>query len=151
MMMSEVKVRALNLFVLVRIRVFVSVGVDSVLMGIASVYAIRRCLERVGWQLVEVDFIEVNEAFVVQAFSVGKMFEWDERRVNVNGGAIVFGYSIGVFGCRILVFLVYEMVKRNVRKGLVTFCIGGGQGVVLIIERDEQFCIFFLSINICRY
>lgn len=54
------------------------------------------------------------------------MFEWDERRVNVNGGAIVFGYSIGVFGCRILVFLVYEMVKRNVRKGLVTFCIGGG-------------------------
>ena len=112
MMMSEAKARALNLPVLARIRAFASVGVDPALMGIAPVYATRRCLERVGRQ-------------------------WDERRVNVNGGAIALGHPIGASGCRILVSLVHEMVKRNARKGLATLCIGGGQGVALTIERDE--------------
>ena len=137
MMMSEAKARALNLPVLARIRAFASVGVDPALMGIAPVYATRRCLERVGWQLAEVDLIEANEAFAAQALSVGKMLEWDERRVNVNGGAIALGHPIGASGCRILVSLVHEMVKRNARKGLATLCIGGGQGVALTIERDE--------------
>ncbi|MBF5647781.1 acetyl-CoA C-acetyltransferase [Escherichia coli] len=137
MMMSEAKARALNLPVLARIRAFASVGVDPALMGIASVYATRRCLERVGWQLADVDLIEANEAFAAQALSVGKMLEWDERRVNVNGGAIALGHPIGASGCRILVSLVHEMVKRNARKGLATLCIGGGQGVALTIERDE--------------
>ena len=114
MMMSEAKARALNLPVLARI-----------------------CLERVGWQLADVDLIEANEAFAAQALSVGKMLEWDERRVNVNGGAIALGHPIGASGCRILVSLVHEMVKRNARKGLATLCIGGGQGVALTIERDE--------------
>jgi len=135
--MSEAKARALNLPVLARIRAFASVGVDPALMGIAPVYATRRCLERVGWQLAEVDLIEANEAFAAQALSVGKMLEWDERRVNVNGGAIALGHPIGASGCRILVSLVHEMVKRNARKGLATLCIGGGQGVALTIERDE--------------
>lgn len=137
MMMSEAKARALNLPVLARIRAFASVGVDPALMGIAPVYATRRCTERVGWQLADVDLIEANEAFAAQALSVGKMLEWDERRVNVNGGAIALGHPIGASGCRILVSLVHEMVKRNARKGLATLCIGGGRGVALTIERDE--------------
>ncbi|VYU32459.1 acetyl-CoA C-acyltransferase [Metakosakonia massiliensis] len=136
MMMSEAKAQALNLPVLARIRAFASVGVDPALMGIAPVYATRRCLERVGWQLDEVDLIESNEAFAAQALSVGKILEWDEKRVNVNGGAIALGHPIGASGCRILVSLVHEMNKRNARKGLATLCIGGGQGVALAIERD---------------
>jgi acetyl-CoA C-acetyltransferase len=78
-------------------------------MGIAPVYATRRCLERAGWQLSDVDLIEVNEAFAAQAISVGKMLEWDPLRVNVNGGAIALGHPIGASGCRILVSLVHEM------------------------------------------
>jgi len=95
MMMSESKAEALNLPVLARIKAFASVGVDPALMGIAPVHATRRCLERAGWQLADVDLIEVNEAFAAQALSVGKMLEWDERRVNVNGGAIALGHPIG--------------------------------------------------------
>lgn len=136
MMMSEVKAQELGLPVLARIRAFASVGVDPALMGIAPVYATRRCLERAGWTLADVDLIEANEASAVQALSVGKMLEWDEQRVNVNGGAIALGHPIGASGCRILVSLVHEMVKRRARKGLATLCIGGGQGVALAIERD---------------
>mgnify|MGYP003365782562 CR=1 FL=1 len=136
MMMSEAKAQALNLPVMARIRAFASVGVDPALMGIAPVYATRRCLERVGWQLSDVDLIESNEAFAAQALSVGKILEWDEKRVNVNGGAIALGHPIGASGCRILVSLVHEMQKRNARKGLATLCIGGGQGVALAVERD---------------
>ncbi|MEJ5073597.1 acetyl-CoA C-acetyltransferase [Enterobacter ludwigii] len=136
MMMSESKAIALNLPILARIRAFASVGVDPALMGIAPVYATRRCLERVGWQLNDVDLIEANEAFAAQAISVGKVLEWDEKRVNVNGGAIALGHPIGASGCRILVSLVHEMIKRDARKGLATLCIGGGQGVALAVERD---------------
>ncbi|XWJ93370.1 acetyl-CoA C-acetyltransferase [Phytobacter ursingii] len=136
MMMSEAKAQALNLPVMARIRAFASVGVDPALMGIAPVYATRRCLERVGWHLDDVDLIEANEAYAAQALSVGKVLEWDEKRVNVNGGAIALGHPIGASGCRILVSLVHEMKKRNARKGLATLCIGGGQGVALAIERD---------------
>lgn len=135
MMMSESKASSLNLPVLARIRAFASVGVDPALMGIAPVYATRRCLERAGWQLSDVDLIEANEAFAAQAISVGKVLEWDESRVNVNGGAIALGHPIGASGCRILVSLVHEMIKRDARKGLATLCIGGGQGVALAVER----------------
>ena len=89
-----------------------------------------------GWQWADLDLIEANEASAVQALSVGKMLEWDEQRVNVNGGAIALGHPIGASGCRILVSLVHEMMKREARKGLATLCIGGGQGVALAIERD---------------
>ncbi|QOV63271.1 acetyl-CoA C-acetyltransferase [Kosakonia pseudosacchari] len=136
MVMSEAKAQELNLPVLARIRAFASVGVDPALMGIAPVYAMRRCLERAGWQLDDVDLIEANEAYAAQALSVGKILEWDEKRVNVNGGAIALGHPIGASGCRILVSLVHEMQKRHARKGLATLCIGGGQGVALAIERD---------------
>ncbi|WP_312948529.1 acetyl-CoA C-acetyltransferase [Superficieibacter sp.] len=137
MMMSEAKAQALNLPVLARIRAFASVGVDPALMGIAPVYATRRCLERAGWALEDVDLLEVNEAFAAQAISVGKMLEWDASRVNVNGGAIALGHPIGASGCRILVSLVHEMIKRQSRRGVATLCIGGGQGVALAIERDS--------------
>ncbi|MEJ8322784.1 acetyl-CoA C-acetyltransferase [Kosakonia sacchari] len=136
LVMSEAKAQELNLPVLARIRAFASVGVDPALMGIAPVYAMRRCLERAGWQLDDVDLIEANEAYAAQALSVGKILEWDEKRVNVNGGAIALGHPIGASGCRILVSLVHEMQKRQARKGLATLCIGGGQGVALAIERD---------------
>ncbi|MEI9882515.1 acetyl-CoA C-acetyltransferase [Atlantibacter hermannii] len=136
MMMSASRADELDLPVLARIRAFASIGVDPALMGIAPVYATRRCLERAGWQLNEVDLIEANEAFAAQALSVGKVLEWDQRKVNVNGGAIALGHPIGASGCRILVSLVHEMVKRDARKGLATLCIGGGQGVALAIERD---------------
>ncbi|MHC0463199.1 acetyl-CoA C-acetyltransferase [Kosakonia cowanii] len=136
LMMSAERAEALNLPVLARIRAFASVGVDPALMGIAPVYAMRRCLERAGWQLHDVDLIEANEAYAAQALSVGKILEWDEKRVNVNGGAIALGHPIGASGCRILVSLVHEMQKRKARKGLATLCIGGGQGVALAIERD---------------
>ena len=136
MMMSESKALELNLPILARIRAFASVGVDPALMGIAPVYATRRCLERVGWQLGDVDLIEANEAFAAQAISVGKVLEWDEKKVNVNGGAIALGHPIGASGCRILVSLVHEMIKRDARKGLATLCIGGGQGVALAVERE---------------
>ena len=135
MMMSESKAQELGLPILARIRAFASVGVDPALMGIAPVHATRRCLERAGWRLDEVDLIEANEAFAAQAISVGRVLEWDERRVNVNGGAIALGHPIGASGCRILVSLVHEMIKRDARKGLATLCIGGGQGVALAVER----------------
>lgn len=136
MMMSASKAEELNLPVMARIRAFASVGVDPAFMGIAPVYATRRCLERAGWQLGELDLIEANEAFAAQALSVGKVLEWDQHKVNVNGGAIALGHPIGASGCRILVSLVHEMVKRQARKGLATLCIGGGQGVALAIDRD---------------
>ncbi|MFK9194076.1 acetyl-CoA C-acyltransferase, partial [Escherichia coli] len=99
MMMSESKAQELALPVLARIKAFASVGVDPALMGIAPVYATRRCLERAGWELSDVDLIEVNEALAAQALSVGKMLEWDPLRVNVNGGAIALGHPIGASGC----------------------------------------------------
>ena len=138
LMMSESKALELGLPILARIRAFASVGVYPALMGIAPVYATRRCLERAGWQLSDVDLIEANEAFAAQAISVGRMLEWNEQKVNVNGGAIALGHPIGASGCRILVSLVHEMVKRDARKGLATLCIGGGQGVALAVERDTQ-------------
>lgn len=136
MMMSAERAQQLGLPVLGRIRAFASVGVDPALMGIAPVYATRRCLERAGWTLDELDLIEANEAFAAQVLSVNRLLEWDPHKVNVNGGAIALGHPIGASGCRILVSLVHEMQKRNARKGLATLCVGGGQGVALAIECD---------------
>lgn len=140
MMMSESKAQELALPVLARIKAFASVGVDPALMGIAPVYATRRCLERAGWELNDVDLIEVNEAFAAQAISVGKMLEWDPLRVNVNGGAIALGHPIGASGCRILVSLVHEMKKRNARKGIATLCIGGGRGWPWLSNGNFSLC-----------
>jgi len=134
-LMSASKAEALGLPVLAKIAGYANAGVDPAIMGIGPVTATRRCLEKAGWSLAELDLIEANEAFAVQALSVGKELGWDADKVNVNGGAIALGHPIGASGCRILVTLLHEMQRRDVRKGLATLCIGGGQGVALAVER----------------
>ncbi|MGC8100622.1 acetyl-CoA C-acetyltransferase [Metapseudomonas otitidis] len=135
LLMSADKAKALGLPVLARIASYASAGVDPAIMGIGPVSATRRCLEKAGWNLGELDLIEANEAFAAQALSVGQELGWDAAKVNVNGGAIALGHPIGASGCRVLVTLLHEMIKRDARKGLATLCIGGGQGVALAIER----------------
>jgi acetyl-CoA C-acetyltransferase len=120
---------------LVTIKAWANAGVDPKIMGIGPVTATQRCLARAGWKLDELDLIEANEAFAAQSLAVGKELQWDMNRVNVNGGAIALGHPIGASGCRVLVTLIHEMLRRDVHKGLATLCIGGGQGVALAIER----------------
>ncbi|OFS70152.1 acetyl-CoA acetyltransferase [Pseudomonas sp. HMSC08G10] len=135
LLMSANKAKALGLPVLAKISAYASAGVDPAIMGIGPVSATQRCLDKAGWQLGELDLIEANEAFAAQALAVGKALEWNAERVNVNGGAIALGHPIGASGCRVLVTLLHEMIKRDAKKGLATLCIGGGQGVALAIER----------------
>ncbi|CAK17309.1 acetyl-CoA acetyltransferase [Pseudomonas entomophila L48] len=135
LLMSADKAKALGLPVLAKIAAYASAGVDPAIMGIGPVSATQRCLDKAGWQLGELDLIEANEAFAAQALAVGKQLEWDAAKVNVNGGAIALGHPIGASGCRVLVTLLHEMIKRDAKKGLATLCIGGGQGVALAIER----------------
>ncbi len=110
-------------------------GVDPAFMGTGPIPATRRCLAKAGWQTGDLDLIEANEAFAAQAIAVNRELGWDTDRVNVNGGAIALGHPIGASGARILVTLLHEMRKREVRKGLATLCIGGGQGVATAVER----------------
>ncbi len=135
MLMSEARANQLGLPILARLAGQASAGVDPAIMGIGPVSATRRCLERAGWSLDQVDLIEANEAFAAQSLAVGKDLEWDQDKVNVNGGAIALGHPIGASGCRVLVTLLHEMRRRDVKKGLATLCIGGGQGVALAVER----------------
>ena len=135
MLLSEARANQLGLPLLARLAGPASAGVDPALMGIGPVSATRRCLERAGWSLDQVDLIEANEAFAAQSLAVGKDLEWDQDKVNVNGGAIALGHPIGASGCRVLVTLLHEMQRRDVKKGLATLCIGGGQGVALAVER----------------
>lgn len=135
LLMSAAKAAELGLPVLARIAAYANAGVDPAIMGIGPVSATRRCLEKAGWQLAELDLIEANEAFAAQALSVGKELGWDASKVNVNGGAIALGHPIGASGCRVLVTLLHEMIRRDARKGLATLCIGGGQGVALALQR----------------
>ncbi|HDS7115465.1 TPA: acetyl-CoA C-acetyltransferase [Klebsiella aerogenes] len=134
-LMSVDKARQLGLPVLARIVSSAVAGVDPSVMGIGPVSACRKALQRAGWSLDEVDLIEANEAFAVQALAVGKLLEWNSQKVNVNGGAIALGHPIGASGCRILVSLLHEMQRRDVNKGLATLCVGGGQGIAMTIER----------------
>lgn len=136
LLMSATKAKALDLPVLARIAAYANAGVDPAIMGIGPVSATQRCLSKAGWNLDQLDLIEANEAFAAQALSVGKELNWDASKVNVNGGAIALGHPIGASGCRILVTLLHEMLKRDAKKGLATLCIGGGQGVALAIERE---------------
>lgn len=135
LLMSEEKARASGLPVLGRIVSYAVTGVDPSVMGIGPVSACQTALARAGWTLDEVDLIEANEAFAAQALAVGKLLGWDARKVNVNGGAIALGHPIGASGCRILVTLLHEMQRRDAKKGLVTLCVGGGQGIALAVER----------------
>ncbi|QEY73622.1 acetyl-CoA C-acetyltransferase [Pseudomonas denitrificans (nom. rej.)] len=135
LLMSAAKAAELGLPILARIAAYANAGVDPAIMGIGPVSATRRCLEKAAWQLADLDLIEANEAFAAQALSVGKELGWDASKVNVNGGAIALGHPIGASGCRVLVTLLHEMLRRDAKKGLATLCIGGGQGVALALAR----------------
>ncbi|SDG30780.1 acetyl-CoA acetyltransferase [Onishia taeanensis] len=135
MLCSADKAKELGLEPLARIKAYSNAGVEPAIMGIGPAPATRRCLEKAGWAIGELDLIEANEAFAAQALSVNKELGWDADKINVNGGAIAIGHPIGASGCRILVTLVHEMIARDAKKGLATLCIGGGQGVALAIER----------------
>jgi len=135
MLASEAKALALGLPVLARIKAYASAGVDPSIMGIGPVPATRLALTKAGWTLDDLDLIEANEAFAAQSLAVGKELGWDTNKVNVNGGAIALGHPIGASGARILVSLLHELIRRDGKKGLATLCIGGGQGVALVIER----------------
>nr|WP_294817067.1 acetyl-CoA C-acetyltransferase [uncultured Sphingomonas sp.] len=121
--------------ILATIRSWASVGVDPSIMGIGPVPASRKALEKAGWTIADLDLIEANEAFAAQALSVGKELGWDADKVNVNGGAIAIGHPIGASGARVLTTLIYEMQKRDAKKGLATLCIGGGMGIAMCVER----------------
>ncbi len=136
LLMSAAKAKALGLPVLATIAAYANAGVDPAIMGIGPVSATRRCLDKAGWNLGDLDLIEANEAFAAQALAVGQELQWDASKVNVNGGAIAIGHPIGASGCRVLVTLLHEMLKRDAKKGLATLCIGGGQGVALALQRD---------------
>lgn len=135
MLMSAEKAKALGLPVLARIVAYANAGVDPTIMGIGPVAATQKCLSKAGWSISDLDLIEANEAFAAQSLSVNQELGWDASKINVNGGAIAIGHPIGASGCRILVSLVHEMIRRDAKKGLATLCIGGGQGVALAIER----------------
>lgn len=118
-----------------RVVAYASAGVDPKIMGTGPIPAVRKCLEKAGWTIDDLDLIEANEAFAAQAMSVNKELGWDLSKINVNGGAIALGHPIGASGARILVTLLHEMEKRNLKKGLATLCIGGGMGVAMAVER----------------
>jgi acetyl-CoA C-acetyltransferase len=134
-MMSAEKAKSLGLKPLVRIRAYSSAGVDPKLMGMGPVPASKLCLSKAGWTPKDLDLLEINEAFAAQAIAVNKEMGWDTSKINVNGGAIALGHPIGASGCRILVTLIHEMIKRDAKHGLASLCIGGGMGVALAVER----------------
>jgi acetyl-CoA C-acetyltransferase len=134
-MMSERKASELGLKPLARVRAYSSAGVDPKIMGMGPVPASQLCLKKAGWTHQEVDLMEINEAFAAQAIGVNREMGWDTSKINVNGGAIAIGHPIGASGCRILVTLLHEMIRRDAKKGLASLCIGGGMGVAMAIER----------------
>src|SRR5271169_206935 len=135
MMMSARKASELGLKPLAWLRAYSSAGVDPKLMGMGPVPASQLCLKKAGWTHQELDLLEVNEAFAAQAIGVNRQMGWDTAKINVNGGAIAIGHPIGASGCRILVTLLHEMIRRDAKKGLASLCIGGGMGVAIAIAR----------------
>ncbi|RSY77559.1 acetyl-CoA C-acetyltransferase [Sphingomonas koreensis] len=121
--------------VLATIKSWATAGVDPSIMGIGPVPASKKALEKAGWTVADLDLIEANEAFAAQALSVGKELGFDPNKVNVNGGAIAIGHPIGASGARVLTTLLYEMQRRDAKKGLATLCIGGGMGIAMCVER----------------
>ena len=121
---------------LARIVSYATAGLDPSIMGVGPIYASRKALEKAGWKASDLDLVEANEAFAAQACAVNKDMGWDPEIVNVNGGAIAIGHPIGASGCRVLNTLLFEMQRRDAKKGLATLCIGGGMGVALCVARD---------------
>jgi acetyl-CoA C-acetyltransferase len=134
-MMSAKKADELGLQPLARIKAYSSAGVDPSIMGMGRVPATQLCLKKAGWTHQDIDLMEINEAFAAQAIGVNKEMGWDTSKINVNGGAIAIGHPIGASGCRILVTLLHEMIRRDAKRGLASLCIGGGMGVALAVER----------------
>jgi acetyl-CoA C-acetyltransferase len=121
---------------LARIVSWATAGVDPAIMGTGPIPASRMALKKAGWKVEDLDLIEANEAFAAQACAVNKDLGWDTSKVNVNGGAIALGHPVGASGARVLVTLLYEMQKRDAKKGLATLCIGGGMGIAMCVARD---------------
>lgn len=134
-LMTEEEAAKRGLTPLVRIASWATAGVDPKVMGVGPIPASRLALQKAGWAVGDLDLIEANEAFAVQAIAVNKDMGWDVAKVNVNGGAIALGHPIGASGARVLVTLIHELQKRSAKKGLATLCIGGGMGIAMCVER----------------
>jgi acetyl-CoA C-acetyltransferase len=134
-LMSDAEARKRDVKPLARIVSWATAGVDPAIMGSGPIPATRLALQRAGWKVDDLDLIEANEAFAAQACAVSKDLNFDPAKVNVNGGAIALGHPIGASGARVLVTLLHEMQKRQVKKGLATLCIGGGMGIAMCVER----------------
>jgi acetyl-CoA C-acetyltransferase len=134
-LMTEESAAKRGITPLARIASWATAGVDPALMGTGPIPAARKALEKAGWKIGDLDLIEANEAFAAQSCAVNKELGWDMSKVNVNGGAIAIGHPIGASGARILVTLLYEMQKRQAKKGIATLCIGGGMGIAMCVER----------------
>jgi len=134
-LMSETEAKNRGVQQMVSIKSWASCGVDPALMGTGPIPSSKKALDLAGWDVKDVDLFEINEAFAAQSLAVLKTLSIPEEKVNVNGGAIALGHPIGASGTRILVTLIHEMIKRDVKKGLATLCIGGGMGIAMCIER----------------
>ena len=134
-LMDSVEAEKKGIKKLVTIKSWASCGVDPALMGTGPIPSSKKALDLAGWNIKDVDLFEINEAFAAQSLAVLKTLSIPEEKVNVNGGAIALGHPIGASGTRILVTLIHEMIKRDVKKGLATLCIGGGMGIAMCIER----------------
>jgi acetyl-CoA C-acetyltransferase len=134
-LMSAKNAAARGLKPLARIAGWAQAGVDPKVMGTGPIPASRKALEKAGWKAADLDLVEANEAFAAQACAVNKELGWDTAKVNVNGGAIAIGHPIGASGARVLTTLLYEMGRRDAKKGLATLCIGGGMGIAMCVER----------------
>ncbi len=135
LIMSADKARELGLTPMATIKSYASAGVDPAIMGTGPIPATRKCLDKAGWTVDDLDLIESNEAFAAQSMSVNAELGWDTDKVNISGGAIALGHPIGASGARVLVTLLHGMQRTDAGKGLATLCIGGGQGVALAVER----------------
>jgi acetyl-CoA C-acetyltransferase len=133
--MAAEKAKELGLKPMARIVAYATAAIDPKVMGMGPVPTSKRCLERAGWTISDLDLLEINEAFAAQSCAVHKVMGWDLAKVNVNGGAIALGHPIGASGCRVLVTLLYEMQRRAAKRGLASLCIGGGMGVAMAVER----------------
>ena len=134
-LMSNKEAEKRNIKKLVSIKSWASCGVDPALMGTGPIPSSKKALDLAGWNIKDIDLFEINEAFAAQSLAVLKTLSIPEEKVNVNGGAIALGHPIGASGTRILVTLIHEMIKRDVKKGLATLCIGGGMGIAMCVER----------------
>jgi acetyl-CoA C-acetyltransferase len=134
-LMSDKEAAKRGVTPLARIVAWATAGVDPAIMGSGPIPASRMALKKAGWRIEDLDLIEANEAFAAQACAVNKDLGWDPAKVNVNGGAIALGHPIGASGARVLTTLLFEMQKRNAKKGLATLCIGGGMGIAMCVER----------------